>query len=108
MGDGQTTTHCPLPTTIDPKVLEGKVHGAAWTCFTKDSIWNGVLPGLTGCFYYQQEGNRSISLVNALQLRDVTWRKFEEFGFDAFHGSWKPSCNNVRVALIPHLPVAFR
>jgi len=57
---------------IDSKVVEGKVHGAAWTCFTKDSVWNGVLPGLTGCFYYQQEGNRSISLINALQLKDVT------------------------------------
>ena len=57
---------------IDSKAVEGKVHGAAWTCFTKDSVWNGVLPGVTGCFYYQQEGNRSMSLINALQLKDVT------------------------------------
>lgn len=54
------------------KELKSKLESAIWTSMTKDSVWNGVLPGLLGCFYYQLEGNKSISMARVTQLRDVT------------------------------------
>lgn len=55
------------------KDFQNKVQAASWTSMTKNSVWNGVMPGLAGCFYYQLEGNKSISMIQAAQLKDVTW-----------------------------------
>lgn len=59
---------------MDPKTLEKlqcKLWGFAFSASSVGNIWNGVVQ--FGCFYYQLEGNKTISFANAEQLKRATW-----------------------------------
>ena len=57
--------------TGDKKTLQGKLTGACWTSFSKNNVWAGFLPTCLGMIYYQQEGNKSLSMAQFPQVLEV-------------------------------------
>jgi len=53
--------------------IKAKITVATWSAFTQDSVWNGLCPGCVAHLWYQMEGNKAMTVVNAPEAMRVPW-----------------------------------
>ena len=71
-----------LRTNAEAKSLDtvkNKILGACWTSFGQSNVWAGFFSTGLGHMYYQQEGNKALSMMHFGHLYDVTLT-LAEFG----------------------------
>ena len=82
-----------LRTNSDPKGVEtvtNKITGACWASFSKSNVWAGFFSTGLGHVYFQQEGNKTLSMMEFGQLCTVTLADCGEGGLVHVHCAWKP------------------
>ena len=60
-----------LRTNSDPKGVEtvmNKITGACWTSFSKSNVWAGFFSTGLGHVYFQQEGNKTLSMMELVSF----------------------------------------